>query len=74
MGRKKAKSNGDNDIKGIISITFGVLMLISVFSPLDSGIIGKIIKKILIATFGLGAFIFPFLIIFIGACFIVKKR
>ncbi|KAJ51578.1 S-DNA-T family DNA segregation ATPase FtsK/SpoIIIE [Clostridium tetanomorphum] len=73
MGRKKAKSNGDNDIKGIISITFGVLMLISVFSPLDSGIIGKIIKKILIATFGLGAFIFPFLIIFIGACFIVKK-
>ncbi|PRR80236.1 DNA translocase SpoIIIE [Clostridium liquoris] len=73
MGRKKRRQNDDNDIKGIISITLGILMLISVFSPSDSGLIGKLIKKVLIAVFGLGAFIFPFLIIFVGVCFILKK-
>ncbi|WP_027623480.1 FtsK/SpoIIIE family DNA translocase [Clostridium lundense] len=73
MGRKKAKYNADNDIKGIISITLGILMLISVFSSSNSGLIGRMIKKLLIAVFGLGSFVFPFLIIFIGICVILKK-
>lgn len=49
-------------------------MIISVFSSASSGIIGKIVKKLLVAIWGVGAFVFPALIIFIGFCFIVKKN
>ncbi|WP_125153719.1 FtsK/SpoIIIE family DNA translocase [Clostridium rectalis] len=73
MAKKKTLYNAENEIKGIILSTVGVLMLISVFSNSNSGIIGKIIKKMLITIFGLGAFIFPMLIIFIGICIILKK-
>lgn len=69
--KKKRKDN--NDIKGIISITIGILMIISVFSPAESGAIGRFVKKILIFIFGLGAFVFPFLIVFIGICLILRK-
>lgn len=75
MARRKRKiKNENNDIRGIIFITLGVLMLVSVFSPSTSGIIGKSVKKILIAMMGLGAFIFPILIIFIGGCFLASKN
>ena len=49
-------------------------MIISVFSPSSSGIAGKLMKKILIIIFGIGAFIFPILIIFIGICYIIKRN
>lgn len=72
--KRKAKDNKDNkDIKGIISITIGILMIISVFSPGKSGAIGRLIKNVLIFIFGLGAFVFPFLIVFIGICLILRR-
>lgn len=49
-------------------------MIISVFAPSSSGIVGKLMKKILIIIFGVGAFIFPMLIIFIGSCLIIKRN
>jgi len=64
----------DEDIKGILLTTLGILMIISVFSPSSSGIAGKLMKKILIIIFGIGAFIFPILIIFIGICYIIKRN
>lgn len=74
MARKTEKYEFDRDIKGILLITLGVLMIISVFSSASSGIIGNITKKILIAVMGLGAFVFPVLIIFTGFCFVCKKN
>lgn len=74
MVRKAEKYELNSDIKGILLVTAGILMIISVFSSASSGIIGKIIRKLLIAIMGVGAFIFPALIIFIGFCFIVKKN
>ncbi|MBP2031680.1 S-DNA-T family DNA segregation ATPase FtsK/SpoIIIE [Clostridium algifaecis] len=75
MAKRRQKSCKENsDIKGIILITLGILMLISVFSPSTSGIFGRNIKKILIAIMGLGAFLFPVLIVFIGGCFLVTKN
>lgn len=74
MARKKEKYELNSDIKGILLVTVGVLMVISVFSSGVSGILGKFVRKILIAIAGLGAFIFPVLIIFIGFCCIVKKN
>ncbi|MFL0195895.1 DNA translocase FtsK [Clostridium sp. WILCCON 0269] len=72
--KQKKKYSLDEDIKGILLTTLGILMIISVFSPSSSGIVGKLIKKILIVVFGIGAFIFPILIIFIGICFIIKRN
>lgn len=74
MAKRRQKSYTENsDIKGIVLITLGILMLISVFSPSASGIVGRSVKKILIGIMGLGAFLFPILIIFIGGCFLVTK-
>ncbi|GLC32692.1 FtsK/SpoIIIE family DNA translocase [Clostridium omnivorum] len=73
MAKKKNKTTINNDIVGILLITFGFLMLISIFSSSYSGLIGQFVKKLLIALFGLGAYIFPFFIIFVGFCYIVKK-
>ncbi|NEZ46099.1 cell division protein FtsK [Clostridium niameyense] len=76
MPRKKrrTKTKNNNDITGIVLISIGLFVLFSVFSPSSSGIIGTFIKKILIALFGIGAIIFPFIIVFIGLCFIAKKN
>ena len=71
--RKQKTSKLNAEIKGILFITIGVLSLISIMSSSNSGIVGKMSKKILIFIFGLGAFIFPFFIIFIGTCLIIKK-
>jgi S-DNA-T family DNA segregation ATPase FtsK/SpoIIIE len=70
---KNLKHNENKDIKGIIFVTVGVLMLLSVFSS-SSGILGKLVKKILVSVLGLGAYIFPFIVIFIGTCYIIKKK
>ena len=72
--RQKKKYSLDEDIKGILLTTLGILMIISVFAPSSSGIVGKLMKKILIIIFGVGAFIFPMLIIFIGSCLIIKRN
>ena len=85
MARKKTKSkvtknvNADSEIFGIILITIGILILLSIFSTVFSssesisGMIGKFINNILFAILGVGAYLSPFLIIFIGVCNITKK-
>lgn len=73
MAKRKNKTAINNDIVGILLITFGLLMLISIFSSSASGLVGKYVKKLLIALFGLGSYIFPFFIIIIGFFYIIKK-
>ncbi|MBU3189269.1 DNA translocase FtsK [Clostridium bowmanii] len=86
MARKKTKSkvtsrvDADSEIFGIILITVGILILFSIFSTIFSssgsisGTIGDFINHLLFAILGVGAYLSPFLIIFIGICKIVKKR
>ena len=85
MARKKTKSkvassvDADSEIFGIILITIGILILFSIFSTMFSssdsisGTIGDFINHLLFAILGVGAYLSPFLIIFIGICYIVKK-
>lgn len=85
MARKKTKSkvtsrvDADSEIFGIILITIGILILFSIFSTIFSssgsisGTIGDFINHMLFAILGVGAYLSPFLIIFIGICKIVKK-
>lgn len=72
MAKKTREKYHNREIRGILLITLGILMLIGVFLTTSSGLIGKFIRTLLIALMGLGAFVFPFLIIFIGLCYIIK--
>ena len=74
MAKKSKKSNFNHDIIGIGLITLGVLMILSIFSQSSFGIMGRVIRNTLIGLFGLGAYILPFYVIFIGICFIIKKN
>lgn len=75
MARKKEnRVKENNDVMGIVLITVGILMLISVFSPVSAGVIGRFSKKVLIALIGIGSFVVPFIIIFIGICYIINKN
>lgn len=62
-----------DDIRGVAFITLGILMILSVFATDSSGILGRSIKKILIGLFGIGSYIIPLLIIFIGISYINKN-
>lgn len=73
MAKRAKNSKHNKDVTGIILITVGLLMIIGIFLTSSSGIVGNLFKSILIALLGLGAFVFPFLLIFIGVCFIVKQ-
>ncbi|QGU95201.1 hypothetical protein GOM49_08945 [Clostridium bovifaecis] len=75
MGKKNTsdKSKTSNDIKGIIFITTGILIILSVFVTNSSGLIGKTVKKLLLSLLGMGAYFFPLLLIFVGVSFIVKN-
>jgi len=85
LAKKKTKSkvvsrvDFDSEIFGIILITIGILILFSIFSTMFSssdsisGTIGTFINHLLFAILGVGAYLSPFLIIFIGICYIVKK-
>jgi len=78
MAKKNIKSQPHSEIsgeiKGILLITLGVLILISVFSTSSSGILGSAVRRILVALMGLGAYVFPVIFIFIGLCFILRKN
>lgn len=76
MARSK-KTTSNKEIKGIILITVGILILLSLcsifFENSSPGIIGKFIRNILFSFFGLGSYMLPFILIFIGNCYIIKK-
>ncbi len=74
--RKQSKENHfkfNNDIKGIIFITIGILMILSIFVTNASGLVGQTVKRILISLMGIGSYFFPVLLIFVGISFIVKN-
>ncbi|WP_461612735.1 FtsK/SpoIIIE family DNA translocase [Clostridium sp. Marseille-QA1073] len=88
--RSGAKDNGKTDkrytnekshseVSGIILITIGILMLLSlgstVFSNQSSlsGMIGLFIYKLFVGLIGLGAYVMPAFCIFIGASYIIKS-
>jgi S-DNA-T family DNA segregation ATPase FtsK/SpoIIIE len=85
LARKKTKSkvfnsaDAHSEISGIILITIGILILFSIFSTMFStsgsisGTVGDFINRVLFAILGVGAYLSPFFIIFIGICYIGKK-
>lgn len=75
---KKTKvSKERRDISGIIYITIGILILLSLlsifFESSSPGLVGKFIRNVLFSLFGIGAYILPFILFFIGTCCIVRN-
>ena len=85
MARKKIKSKVFNsaaahsEISGIVLITIGILISFSIFSTMFSnagsisGTVGGFINRLLFTILGVGAYLSPFFIIFIGICYIGNK-
>ncbi|WMJ82013.1 DNA translocase FtsK [Clostridium sp. MB40-C1] len=67
------KSRYHNDIKGIILITCGILMLLSVFATNSAGLVGQTVKKIFIYLMGVGAYVAPIILIILGVSFITNN-
>lgn len=85
-GKNKTKENtkhtnekSHSEITGIILITIGILMLLSLGSTIFSnqsslsGMIGVFIYKLFVGLIGLGAYVLPAFCIFIGANYIIKS-
>ncbi len=71
--KSKIQKNKNHDINGVIMIFTGILIMFSIFFKNSSGVFGNIVSKLLFTLMGIGAFIFPLIIIFIGLCVIAKK-
>ena len=72
MAKKKNKSSLSNDISGVLLVSLGLLMTISIFTS-KAGLLGQFIKSVLTALVGLGAYLVPLLIILIGVGKIATK-
>ncbi|WP_055667803.1 FtsK/SpoIIIE family DNA translocase [Desnuesiella massiliensis] len=76
MGRSKKTKNNlsyNNEIIGVILITFGILIGISVYSK-SNAILFSFLRRIIISLVGVGAFFVPFIIIFLGTLYIANKK
>lgn len=72
MPKKKKQYQIQYDILGIILIIISIYFYISLFS-VDSGFIGNGIKSILLGILGLGAYVFPVMILILGIAAIYMK-
>lgn len=72
MPKKKKQYQIQYDIFGLILIIVSIYFYISLFS-VDSGYIGNGIKSILLGILGLGAYVFPILILILGIAAIYMK-
>lgn len=71
--KSNSKTKTSNDIKGIVFITIGLLIILSVFVTDSSGLVGKTAKKLLLTSLGIGAYFLPLLLIFMGISFLLKN-
>lgn len=72
MPRKKKQYEIGFDIFGILLIVLSIYLYISLLSE-NSGFIGSGIKSVLLGILGLGAFVFPVLIVILGIALIYMK-
>ncbi|AJA48098.1 DNA translocase FtsK [Clostridium pasteurianum DSM 525 = ATCC 6013] len=79
--RKNVKNNNtsnknstlNSDIAGVVLICFGIFIIFSLFFTNTSGILGTGMRKLLFTIIGLGAYIFPFILILIGMGYMIKR-
>lgn len=67
-----SKSTGNNEIRGIVLIALSIITAIALFVGSDGSLM-NFIKNILISLLGLGAYVSPILLLFLGYCVIWKS-
>lgn len=72
MPKKNKQYEIQFDILGVVLILLSIYFYISLFS-VDSGFIGTGIKSVLLGILGLGAYVFPIMILILGIAFIYLK-
>jgi S-DNA-T family DNA segregation ATPase FtsK/SpoIIIE len=70
--KTKSKTQLGSDIYGVVLVTIGIIIIFSIFNS-SSAILVQFIKRMLFATFGIGTYVLPVFVIFIGACHILRK-
>ena len=77
---KKEPESGDmspalrQEIWSILSIGLSILVLVSAVRPDSAGFIGQLINSLLYGLFGMGAIVFPIIIIILNIYAIVSKK
>ncbi|SMC21715.1 DNA segregation ATPase FtsK/SpoIIIE, S-DNA-T family [Clostridium acidisoli DSM 12555] len=71
--KESIKSTLYCDIAGVVMLCLGFFTFFSLFFTNTSGILGKGMRKLLFTVIGLGAYLFPFIIIIVGISYIIKK-
>lgn len=72
MPKKNKQFEIQYDIFGVMLIILSIYFYISLFS-VDSGFIGSGIKSVLLGILGLGAYVFPIMILILGIAFVYMK-
>jgi len=74
----KKKQDGifkyNNEILGIITLAFGILVLLGIYFKGSTGIFGELIKSIVLGCAGPVGFIIPFILIVYGILMIFRKN
>ena len=79
-GAKNKKEDKIFDFTGIILITLGVLIFLALISGMVAdkgswtGSLGTFVNKVLIGLIGIGAYIVPFLLFYMGVCYIITNK
>ncbi len=77
---KNKKEDKIFDFTGIILITLGVLIFLALISGIVAdkgswtGSLGIFVNKVLIGLIGIGAYIVPFLLFYMGVCYIITNK
>ena len=77
MARARRKSNNDpliQDIAGVAFATLGAVLLVGLVAQSSSGWFGKQVSSVLALIAGLGAYVIPLLLMFIGYTLITGVR
>ncbi|MEG2935697.1 MAG: DNA translocase FtsK, partial [Clostridium sp.] len=79
-GAKNIKEDKIFDFAGIILITLGVLVFLALISGMITdkgswtGTLGTFVNKVFIGLIGIGAYIIPFLLFYMGVCYIMTNK
>lgn len=79
-GAKNIEEDKIFDFTGIILITIGVLIFLALISGMITdkgswtGTLGTFVNKVFIGLIGIGAYIIPFLLFYMGVCYIITNK
>jgi S-DNA-T family DNA segregation ATPase FtsK/SpoIIIE len=72
--KQKPKRKPLGEIAGVIFIALGIFLGICVFFQTDTGLLGGVVKNVLLGLFGIFAYLIPFALIILGIMVIAARK